>query len=113
MHNPVDMTVEATNSQYDEALSILNEAEEVDGIILYALFQSPHVDKELIPVLEKWKDKKSLVVGTIGGKYTTDMIMVASNSNIPIYPSIERSVKVMDVLYKYELYLEKVKKIDE
>jgi acyl-CoA synthetase (NDP forming) len=113
VHNPVDMTVEATNSQYDEALSILNEAEEVDGIILYALFQSPHVDKELIPVLEKWKDKKSLVVGTIGGKYTTDMIMVASNSNIPIYPSIERSVKVMDVLYKYELYLEKVKKIDE
>ena len=109
-NNPIDMTASASDDHYDSVLEVLNEDEGVDGIIVYALFQTPLVTEKVVDVIEKWAKKKPTVVGVIGGSKVEKYIKEFEKRKIPVYPSIIRCVKSMVALRKRGKYLEKVKK---
>ncbi|MGC8565876.1 MAG: acetate--CoA ligase family protein [Thermoplasmata archaeon] len=105
VENPVDLTAEGSTEQYDKVIDILNRDKNVDGLIVYALFQTAKVDESLIDVLEKHMSGKPMIVGILGSKFGKKMLLEAERRNIPAYPSMERSVKAMKVLYIRGKYL--------
>jgi len=105
VENPVDLTADGSTEQYDRVIEILNNDENVDGIIVYALFQTAKVDESLIDVLEKHMRGKPMVVGILGSLFGKKMLLEAERRKIPAYPSMERTVKAMKVLYMRGKYL--------
>ncbi len=105
VENPVDLTAEGSTEQYDKVIEILNRDKNVDGLIVYALFQTAKVDESLIDVLEKHMSEKPMIVGILGSKFGKKMLLEAERRKIPAYPSMERSVKAMKVLYIRGKYL--------
>lgn len=105
VENPVDLTADGSTEQYDKVIEILNRDENVDGIIVYALFQTAKVDETLIDVLEKHMNGKPMVVGILGSLFGKKMLIEAEKRRIPAYPSMERTVKAMKVLYIRGKYL--------
>jgi len=105
VENPVDLTADGSTEQYDKVLEILNNDENVDGIIVYALFQTAKVDESLIDVLERHMNGKPMVVGILGSLFGKKMLIEAEKRKIPAYPSMERTVKAMKVLYIRGKYL--------
>ncbi len=107
--NPIDLTAEGSTEQYERVIEILNKDENVDGLIVYALFQTAKVDESLMDVLEKYtKNGKPMVVGILGSKFGKEMLKEAEKRKIPAYPSMERTVKAIRVLYDYGKYIERV-----
>lgn len=103
--NPIDVTAGGGDPQYREILKILNNDVNVDGIIVYALFQTNYVTEKIIDVIKENIREKPIVVGVIGGAYARAMLRKFEMHNIPAYPSIERTVKAMKVLYLRGEYL--------
>jgi acetyl coenzyme A synthetase (ADP forming)-like protein len=103
--NPIDLTADGSTEQYSRVLEILNYDQNVDGIIVYALFQTAKVDETLIDVLEKYMKGKPMVVGILGSKIGKRMILEAERRGIPAFPSMERTVKAIKVLYMRGKYL--------
>ncbi len=97
--NPVDLTADGSTDQYDTVLGLLNKDENVDGIIVYALYQTAKIDIDLIDVLEKYMKEKPMVAGIMGSKIGKKMLIEAEKRKIPAYPDIERTVKAMHALY--------------
>ncbi len=103
--NPIDITAGGGDKEYREILGILNDDDNVDGIIVYALFQTKYVTENIIDIIKDNIREKPIVVGVIGGAYARDMLRKFEMNNIPAYPSIERTVKAMKVLYTRGEYL--------
>ena len=110
VNNPVDMTADVTDEQYDKTLEIVNKDPNVDGILCLALFQTPFVTEKLVDIVEKWskKGEKPMVVVSIGGTYTQNMIKEMEKRQIAVYPSIWRGVKALRTLYERGKYLKRV-----
>ncbi len=100
VENPVDMTAQASDDDYDGVLAALNEDPNVDAILVYALFQTPLISEKLVDIITKWhrEGDKPIVVGTIGSEFAMNMMKRFENNKVPVYPSIERSVKAIKVL---------------
>ncbi len=107
VENPVDLTADGSTEQYDNVIDILNKDENVDGLIVYALFQTAKVDESLIDVLQKYMQRKPMVVGILGSKFGKKMLLEAEKRKIPAYPSMERTVKAIKVLYMRGEYLKR------
>ncbi len=101
VENPVDMTAQASDDDYDGVLEALNDDPNVDAILVYALFQTPLISERLVDIIEKWhhRGKKPIVVGTIGSEFSMKMLGEFEKRGIPAYPSIERAVKALRVLH--------------
>jgi len=110
VNNPVDLTADVTDEQYDKALELVNKDPNVDGILCLALFQTPFVTEKLVDIVEKWSKhgEKPMVVVSIGGTYTQKMIKEMEKRRIAIYPSIWRGVKALRALYERGLYLKRM-----
>ena len=102
VENPVDMTAQASDDDYDGVLAALNEDPNVDAILVYALFQTPLISEKLVDIITKWHHEglKPMVVGTIGSEFALEMMKKFERNKVPVYPSIERSVKALKVLYE-------------
>ena len=100
VENPVDMTAQASDEDYDGVLAALNEDPNVDSILVYALFQTPLISEKLVDIITKWhrEGDKPIVVGTIGSEFALRMMRKFEDNKVPVYPSIERSVKALRVL---------------
>ena len=100
VENPVDMTAQASDDDYDGVLAALNEDPNVDVILVYALFQTPLISEKLVDIITKWHrvGNKPIVVGTIGSEFALRMMRKFEDNKVPVYPSIERSVKALRVL---------------
>ncbi len=100
VENPVDMTAQASDDDYDGVLAALNDDPNVDAILVYALFQTPLISEKLVDIITKWyrEGDKPIVVGTIGSEFALRMMRKFEDNRVPVYPSIERSVKALRVL---------------
>ncbi len=108
VENPVDMTAQASDEDYDGVIAALDEDPNVDAILIYALFQTPLISEKLVDIITKWhhKGQKPIVVGTIGSEFALNMMKRFEKNRVPVYPSIERSVKSLRVLRDRSLILE-------
>ncbi len=114
VENPVDMTAQASDEDYDGVIAALNDDPNVDAILVYALFQTPLISEKLVDIITRWhrEGDKPIVVGTIGSDFAMEMMKRFERNRVPVYPSIERSVKAIKVLHeraKILDYLEGVK----
>ena len=100
VENPIDMTAQASDEDYDGVLAALNRDPNVDAILVYALFQTPLISEKLVDIITKWhrEGDKPIVVGSIGSEFALKMMKKFEKNKVPVYPSIERSVKALRVL---------------
>ena len=101
VENPIDMTAQASDDDYDAVLEALNDEENVDAILVYALFQTPLISERLVDIITKWhrEGRKPMVVGTLGSEFAMNMASKFERNGVPIYTSIARAVKALKVLY--------------
>ncbi len=101
VENPVDMTAQASDEDYDGVLEALNQDPNVDAILVYALFQTPLISEKLVDIITRWhrEGRKPIVVGTIGSEFAMRMLAKFEENKVPAYPSIERAVKALRVLH--------------
>ena len=105
--NPVDLTADGSPESYGLVLSALLDDENVDGIIAYALPQTPKMNLGIADIIAKYSESgKPIVVGVIGSMLGTELIKEFENKKIPAYPSIERTVLSIKALYNYSKYME-------
>ncbi|MEA3254028.1 MAG: CoA-binding protein, partial [Chloroflexota bacterium] len=105
--NPIDLTATSTPEMIDEVLKELQKGENVDGILMFTSPQPPlPLTREQIEVVVKWAYKgKPMVVGTVENRWTTEGIREYARLGVPVFPSIERAVKAMQVLVERGKYL--------
>ena len=100
--NPIDMTAEATNIQYENVIKEIDKSGEFDSILAFVLFQTFGVTEDIIDFLDRFNrsSKIPIVVGMIGGQYTRDIYRRMTQRDIPVFPSIQRAVSALGALYE-------------
>ncbi|MEM0127983.1 MAG: CoA-binding protein [Thermoplasmatales archaeon] len=112
--NPIDMTAEATDDEYEAVISEVAKSNEYDGIIAFVLFQTFGVTERIVDFLSRFvkEGEIPMIVGTIGGKYSREMTRKLLASGVPTYPSIKRSVSSLMALAERGHYLRRFKDDD-
>ncbi|MFQ6020804.1 MAG: acetate--CoA ligase family protein [Candidatus Aenigmatarchaeota archaeon] len=100
--NPVDLTGDATVERYEKTMDAVLRDKNVYGVVCIALMQIPTLTEEIVTVLGECKiHGKPITVCAAGGNYVMDRIRKLEKLGIPVYPTPERAVKAMSVLYEY------------
>lgn len=102
--NPIDLTADGSNESYDTILDVLSKSENVDGIIAYALPQTPKIDLGIVKSLKRASQNKPLVAGVIGNRLAKEVLKELESARIPAYPTIRRTVSATNALYEYGKY---------
>lgn len=109
VNNPIDLTADGSSEAYASILQILTESRNLDGIIAFALPQTPKIDVDIVEPLKAASKKKPLVAGVIGNRLAKKVLIELEKERIPAYPSIERTVGAMQALYSYGRMKERLK----
>ncbi|MGC8515205.1 MAG: acetate--CoA ligase family protein [Thermoplasmata archaeon] len=104
VNNPIDLTADGSTESYESILKILTDSDSVDGIIAYALPQTPKIDMDIVSALKKAAEKKTLVAGVIGYRLATKVLAELEKAKVPAFPSVRRATDAMKALYIYGLY---------
>lgn len=102
--NPVDITAEGSVDQYGEILDILMNAEEVDGILAFALPQTARMNETIVDVISEFSNIKPIIVGIIGSKLAIPLLKKFEAAGIAAYPSISRAVSSLKAIRTYQRY---------
>lgn len=109
--NPIDLTGDSTAERYRNTLELIFKDKNIHGVVCIALLQIASLEEEIIDVLRDCKVySKPLVVCATGGDYTLKQARKLEKFGIPVYPTPERAVKAMNVLYEYGQILKKKNK---
>ncbi len=105
--NPIDLTATSTPEMIDGVLEDLQKDNSVDGILMFSIPQPPlPVTDEQIEIVVKWaRQGKPLVVGTIENRLTAECIREYAREAVPVFPSIERAIKALQVSFERGEYL--------
>lgn len=111
VNNPVDTTGNITNERVEKVLKILQEAEEVDGILTIMGLQSVYISMELVNLLVKWArhGSKPVVVVGLGVGLTLEAVRKLMTLGVPAYPTVRRGVNALEALAQRGKYLERLK----
>lgn len=111
LNNPIDLTADGSTQSYASILEILAGSENVDGIIAYALPQTPKIDASVIEPIVSTSRKKTTIVGVIGNRLTRDLMIELESAKIPAYPSVGRTVSAMKALYLRHIYMRRLNNV--
>ena len=104
--NPIDVIGDAPSSRYEIAMRYALEDENVDVLVVIALFQSPALDEGIIDAMEKMKAYgKPIVFIAPGGDYPHKMARNIEMKGIPVYETTEDAVDAVYALVKYGEWL--------
>ncbi|MGC8562749.1 MAG: acetate--CoA ligase family protein [Thermoplasmata archaeon] len=100
--NPIDMTAEATNIQYENVINEIDESGEFDSILAFVLYQTFGVTEDIIEFLDRFNKSSNIpiVVGMIGGQYTRDIFRRTTQRGIPVFPTVQRAANALGALYE-------------
>jgi acetyl coenzyme A synthetase (ADP forming)-like protein len=102
LHNPIDLTGDATAERYKIALEECLRGKEYDGSVVISLFQIPTLEEKVVNnLIEMKKFDKPILCCAVGGKFTRRLSEKLETSGIPVYPTPERAVKSFAVLTNY------------
>ncbi len=116
LKNPIDLTGSADYDAYEQALRVLLEEEEIDGVVLIALHHVPGLSWDfagkLADVILEYN--KPVTVCDVG---FTEMAVFTREEferrKIPAYPSPERAARAMKALVDYGQYLRRRGLLDD
>lgn len=101
LHNPMDLTGDATTERYELALE--EGIKEYDGIIAITIFQVPLLDKRIassIAAIAK-RHQKPVLCCAAGGEFTRSIVRELEGNGFPVYSTPERAVRVFDAMTRY------------
>jgi acetyl coenzyme A synthetase (ADP forming)-like protein len=109
LHNPIDLTGDATAERYNTALEECLKSKQYDGIILITLFQIPTLEEKIVDIIIELtrKYKKPVLCCAAGGRYTMRLSERLEASGMPVYSTPERAVRAFSNLAKYSEFLKK------
>jgi len=101
LHNPIDLTGDATAERYEIALE--EGLKEFDGVVVITLFQVPTLDDKVVSIISNLskKYKKPVLCCAAGGDYTNKAVKKMEESGIPTYLTPESAVRAFDAMLKY------------
>jgi len=100
--NPIDITGDATVERYQKTMEAVLKDKNIFGVVCIALMQLPTLDDTIVDVLEDCKVfGKPLTVCSAGSDFIQERNRKLEMYGIPVYPTPERAVKAMSVLYEY------------
>jgi acetyl coenzyme A synthetase (ADP forming)-like protein len=101
--NPIDLTGDATTEMYSKSINIALRDNNVDMIVVVALFQPPLLTADVTDVISDAgrKKKKPIVVVSAGGRYTEVLKKSLEDSDVPCFSYPERAVRALRALYDY------------
>jgi len=100
--NPIDITGDATVERYKKTLEIVLKDKNISGVVCIALMQIPTLTDEIVDVIRDCKVfGKPIAVCSAGGQYILERNRKLEAFGIPVYPTPERAVKALAVLYEY------------
>ncbi len=106
VNNPVDLTGSACDEDYRTALhTCMAESDEYDAAIIIPLMSPQGMTEHIVDIVAdtmKLSDKPA-VICTVGGAFTTKVKHLFEERQLPVYPSPERSVKALSILWKRNL----------
>jgi acetyl coenzyme A synthetase (ADP forming)-like protein len=101
LHNPLDITGDATTERYQIVLEEILK-KEFDGVIVIALMQVPTLDNKIIDTLISMKKfGKPILCCMIGSEFTERAEKTLENNEIPVYQTPERAVRTFSSLVYY------------
>ena len=109
VRNPVDLTVQGTDENYQKAIEIM--LQEYDAVIPI-FFGPPHIDT--LPIAEGFarafrNTNKPVVCAMETGLNVGKSIQFLSENGLPNFSSTERAIKVVYYMEAYHAYREKLK----
>jgi acetyl coenzyme A synthetase (ADP forming)-like protein len=120
--NPIDITGDATVERYQKTLEAVLKDKNIDGVVCVALMQLPTLDDTIVDVIKDCKFYgKPITVCSAGSDFVLERNRKLEMYGIPVYPTPERAVKAMSVLYDYgkihkqeePVKVEKTKKVEK
>jgi len=101
LHNPFDITGDATTERYQLVLEEILK-KEFDGVIVIALMQVPTLDNKIINTIVSMKKfGKPILCCMIGSEFTERVEKMLENNEIPVYQTPERAVRAFASLNYY------------
>ena len=105
---PLDLAGDADDKRFGDALNAVENDENVDAIIVVALFQTPGADSKLAASLMHFgtQMKKPMVVISMGGSYTQAHKTMIESAGVPVYGSPSEAASSMAALIGYSKFRE-------
>lgn len=100
--NPIDLTGTATDDQYEQAVKIAVKDQNVDIIMVWFVFQCKPITNRICSFLKKYKDKKPIICGAIGGEYTHKIGNLLDKKYIPIFYTVDEWVSAAGSLCHFK-----------
>lgn len=104
---PLDMAGDADAKRFDGALENVCNDENVDAVIVVALFQTPGADSQVVSTIIKHgtKGEKPIIVISMGGSYSKAHKAMIESGGVPVYESPEDAARSLAALINYSRYL--------
>lgn len=98
--NPIDLTANVTDEMVGDVMKILQDSDNIDAIMFYALFQSPYVGEGMVGHISKWyhEGDKPIIVACIGDLTGDEWRKKFHEKGVPVYPGTNRAIRCLDVL---------------
>ncbi len=104
--NPIDVIGDAPSSRYEIAMRYALEDENVDVLVVIALFQSPALDTGIVDSVARMKEYgKPIVFVAPGGNFPQKMARNIEVKGVPVYDTTEDAVDAVYALVKYGEWL--------
>ncbi len=101
-HNPIDVIGDTDAKRYEIAFKIAAASDEVDGVIVGLLLQTPALGMDVTNIIATYAKQinKPVVVVALGGRFTTQGAKILEMMGVPVYQTPERAAKAMYALVK-------------
>lgn len=103
---PLDVAGDADDKRFRDAMSVIENDDNVDALMVIALFQTPGADSRVAATLVQFgtEMKKPMVVVSMGGSYTQAHREMMERSGVPVYVSPDEAARSLAVLIDYSRY---------
>jgi acetate---CoA ligase (ADP-forming) len=101
--NPMDLVGDATNERYKLAVEAAIKDKNNDMVLVIILSQTPLIDLNLVPIIEKLKNKskKPVITVSTGGAYSHELKELLERAGLPCYDFPTNAVRAMKELVDY------------
>ena len=109
--NPCDVTGSANADDYRFAIQAFMEDPNVDIIMPWFVFQDDPLEEKIVEVLAEFQrqEKKPILVGAMGGPFTTSISDRIEQSKVPVYHSVITWITSAGTLAKWAKIKDKTK----
>jgi len=109
--NPCDVTGSANADDYRFAIQTFMEDPNVDIIMPWFVFQDDPLEEKIVEVLAEFQrqEKKPILVGAMGGPFTTSLSDRIERSKVPVYHSVITWITGAGALAKWAKIKERTK----